>query len=228
MKRASAPRLLEFMLSLAITAGCATQQQPKDYSQFLAHKPRSILVLPPLNQSTQVEAPYIYLSTITQPLAECGYYVFPVAIVDAFMKENGLPSADEMQTVPLNKIREILGADAVLYVTIEEWGQKYVIIDSITTVKAKARLVDVATGTELWTGQEYLAQGTGNGNNNGLAQLVVAAVSQVVGHLSDRTHEVSRLANNAMVFDSANGLLRGNYRPVSADTAANANDICTR
>lgn len=40
--------------------------------------PRSILVLPPMNSSVDVNAPYSYLSTISTPLAEKGYYVFPV------------------------------------------------------------------------------------------------------------------------------------------------------
>jgi hypothetical protein len=56
------------------------------------HPPRSILMLPPLNESTAVEATWGYLSTVTQPLAERGFYVFPVAVIDQFLKENGLPS----------------------------------------------------------------------------------------------------------------------------------------
>lgn len=89
-------------LLLITIAGCVTTP-PFDYSLFRSHRPRSILVLPPLNQTTDVNAPYSYLSTITRPLAECGYYVYPVAVVDAYMKENGLPSAEEMHGVALKK-----------------------------------------------------------------------------------------------------------------------------
>jgi hypothetical protein len=39
---------------------------------------------------------YIYLSTLTKPLAEKGYYVLPVAVIDQFLKENGLPTPAEM------------------------------------------------------------------------------------------------------------------------------------
>jgi len=136
-------------LLLVFTTGCVTTP-PFDYSSFRNHRPRSILVLPPLNQTTDVNAPYTYLSTITRPLAECGYYVFPVAVVDAYMKENGLPSPEEMHGVALDKIRNIIGADAVLYVTIEEWGQKYIVVQSVTTIKAIARLIDTASGKVIW------------------------------------------------------------------------------
>jgi len=35
--------------------------------------------------------------------------VFPVAVVDQFMKDNGLPTANEMQQAPLAKVAEITG-----------------------------------------------------------------------------------------------------------------------
>src|SRR5215211_6924656 len=92
-----------------IVAGCATTP-PCDYTNFRQHRPRSILVLPPLNQSTAVEGTYGYLSAVTMPLAELGYYVFPVAVVDQFLKENGMPTAGEMHQVPLKKVSEIIGA----------------------------------------------------------------------------------------------------------------------
>ena len=120
-----------------LLAGCAAQK-PFDYTNYRQHPPRSILVLPPLNQSTAVEATYGYLSTVTRPIAELGYYVFPVAVVDQFLKENGLPSAGEMHQVPLNKVAEILGADAVLFVTVEEYGTKFQVLNSATIVQANS------------------------------------------------------------------------------------------
>lgn len=109
-------------------------------------------MLPPINQSTDVRGTYSYLSTVTRPLAEMGYYVFPVAEVDELMKENGLPTAGEMRSVSLDKIGEIIGADSVLYVTLKKYGSKYELISSVTTVAADAKLVDVKTGVTLWEG----------------------------------------------------------------------------
>ena len=40
--------------------------------------------------------------------------MFPVEEVDHFFKENGMPTAGEMHQAPLNRIREVTGADAVL------------------------------------------------------------------------------------------------------------------
>lgn len=194
--------------ALALMCSCAAKV---DYGPYRSHMPRSILVLPPLNESTAVNAPYTYLSTVSRPLAECGYYVFPVAVIDAFMKDNGLPTPDEMQNVPLGKIKEVMGADAVLYVAIEDWGQKYIVISSTTTVKARARLVDVATGETLWTGTEQLSQGSGG--NDIISMLVVALVTQIVSSMTDPTHQVSRQATTTMVFNENSGLLFGPRSP---------------
>ncbi len=200
----------------ALCGGCATT--PYDYAPYRQHMPRSILVLPPLNESVEVNAPYSYLSTVTRPLAECGYYVFPVAVIDAFLKDNGLPTPGEMHTVSLAKISEVIGADAVLYVTIEDWGQKYLVISSNTVVKARARLVDVATATTLWEGRADAVQGS-SGGGDPIAMLVMAVIEQVIDTTTDQAHNVSRLATANMVFNKDHGLLFGSHSPHFATDA---------
>jgi hypothetical protein len=186
---------------------------PTDYSAYRAHLPRSVLVLPPLNQSVYVNAPYSYLSTISRPLAEAGYYVFPVAVVDAFMKENGLPTPGEMHDAPLDKIGEVFGADAVLYVLIEDYGQKYQVLSSTTIVQAKARLVDVPTGTTLWEGSMQVAQGSGDSGGGLIGMLITAAVAQMIESSGDSAHALAAQANTQMIFNPNNGLLLGPYHP---------------
>ena len=175
-------------------------------------KPRSILVLPPLSESVAVDATYSWLTTATAPLAETGYYVFPVAMVDAFMKDNGLPSAGEMREVSLAKLGEVFGADAVLYVTIKKWGQQYIVISSNTVVKAEATLVDVATGTQLWKWEiDHVERSGGTGNL--IADIVIAAVEQIVDTLTDQTHYAARRANFLLFRNERTGLPYGPYHP---------------
>ena len=78
------------LLSLAFLSGCVSPPPPKDYTAFKASAPRSILVLPPKNETVSVEGPYSYLSTVSRPLSELGYYVFPVNEVDELLKANGV------------------------------------------------------------------------------------------------------------------------------------------
>jgi hypothetical protein len=198
-------------LGLALGA-CHTP--PYDYGAYLAHMPRSILVLPPLDETPEVGACYGWLSTITRPLAERGYYVFPVALVDRILKENGLPTPGEMHTVSRGKLREVFGADAVLYVTVTEWGTSYAVLASVTSVRVRARLVDLATGTELWSGEGYARRSSNDHNQGGLlGALVGALVNQVMTSVLDPTLDIAREANGALATDSHHGLLRGPRHP---------------
>ncbi len=199
------------ILGALILSGCASQQ-PYDYSNLRAAAPRSILVLPPINQSTEIAGTYGYLSTVTQPLAELGYYVFPVAVVDQFLKENGMPTAGEMHQVPLGKVLEVIGADAVMLVTLKQYGSKFQLIASVTTVSAEATLVDVRTGTQLWQGRATVQQSP-NSSGNVFADLIAAAITQVINSKTDPAHVVSRTVNAQMFTTAGSGLLYGPYNP---------------
>lgn len=198
-------------LCLLVIGGCNTVK-PYDYTNFRAHPPRSILVLPPLNESTAVEGTYGYLSTVTEPIAERGYYVFPVEVIDQYLKQNGMPTAGEMHQVPLNKVRDIIGADAVLFVTLKQYGSKYVVLNSVTTVQVEARLVDTRTGIVLWQGTG-MAQQNASGSGSLLANLIAAAVTQAINSKTDRAHQVSRLANANLFYPKETGLPYGPYSP---------------
>jgi len=89
MKMPTLLKSLALGLTLTLLGGCVTQT-PYDYTAFKQSKPRSILVMPPVNSSPDVQAGYSMLSHVTLPLSEAGYYVLPVAVVDETFKQNGV------------------------------------------------------------------------------------------------------------------------------------------
>lgn len=217
MKAKTGIGVLFFALGLA---GCVTTA-PRDYTNYRAHFPRSILVLPPLNETTDIRGTYSYLSTVTHPVAEMGYYVYPVVLVDQLLKENGLPTAGEMHQAPLGSIRKVFGADAVLYITLREYGTKFQILSSVTRVTAHVRLVDTVEGSVLWEGV-LSAQDDGGGNNSGgglLGALINAAVKQAINSATDHGRKVSRVANRQLMFENR-GLLYGPYHPKHGSPSA--------
>jgi hypothetical protein len=145
------------------------------------------------------------------PIAELGYYVYPVAVVDQFFKENGMPMPGEMHQAPLNKIREIIGADAVLYLTLKQYGTKYQILNSATVVTAEGRLVDAETGILLWAGV-VSAQENSGGSGDILADLISALIFQAVNKSTDNAHDVAHAANAQFAIKNR-GLLYGPYHP---------------
>lgn len=199
-------RLAFFLIAAVLgLTGCVTVP-PKDYTALRQSKPRSILVLPPVNESNEVIASYSLLTTVTRPLSELGYYVIPVVMADHLLKENGMTLPPEMHQAPLAKLREVFGADAVLYITIEKYGSKYQLFASNTLVFARARLVDARTGTELW-------QSRVDANFAGQSGLLEALVGQVLNKLVDQAHNVAALASFQLVTMPGQGLLKGPRHP---------------
>jgi hypothetical protein len=201
---------------LSTLAGCASTQSPMDYSAFKKSNPKSILVLPPTNHTTEVIAPYGVLATVTVPLAEAGYYVFPVALVDETFKNNGLTVAEDIHAVSPKKLNDIFGADAVLYLDIEEYGTSYAVLSSDTVVVVKARLTDSRTNEILWQGKASAASSEQNNGNGGgiVGMLVEAAVTQIMETALDTGFEIAAIASNRLLSPEAhNGLLYGPRSP---------------
>jgi hypothetical protein len=192
--------------------GCATKAPSYDYTAFKAAKPRSIVVLPPLNNSPEVNAGNSVYAQVSYPLAEAGYYVLPVAVVGETFKQNGLTNAADIHGVDVRKLNEIFGADAGLYITIDKYGSTYTVIDSVAVVAVTAKLVDLKTGTLLWEGKASASNNEGGNNGGGglIGALVAAAVKQILNSTTDAAHPVAGVANARLLSAGmTNGLLYG-------------------
>ena len=205
-----------FFLALALLiTGCTTaNNKSTDYSAFRKSKPRSILVLPPKNQSPDVNASNSLLSVVTMPLAE--YYVFPVAVVSETFKQNGVTNPDDISAIPLKKLHETFGADAVMYISISDYGTSYQVLSSDTRVTATARLVDSRTGKALWTGGATASTNEGQSNNGGglIGILLTAAITQIAHSATDKAHDIAEVIGARMFSAGLNGgLLYGPRSP---------------
>lgn len=215
MKHILTAKWASALLAIALLSGCATPAK-YDYSEFRSSRPASILVLPPLNSSPEVGASYSMLSQTTWPLAESGYYVLPVTLVDEAFKQNGLDSAAEIHQLPVKRLREIFGADAALYIEIKQYGTSYAVIASETRVTAEGHLVDLKTGKTLWAGSATASSSEGKGNNSGglIGLLIEAVVNQIADTLSNRGHPIAGITSQRLLAAGRpNGILYGPRSP---------------
>lgn len=197
--------LLVVVTTLLVT-GCA-KKTPFDYSAFNESKPASILVLPPVNSSPEVKASHSILSTATRPLAEAGYYVFPVTTVEETFAQNGLTDPHDIQNVSIQKLHQIFGADAALYMSVIQYGTSYQVVNSVTRVAVAAKLVDLRTGKQLWGGSASASSDESNSNNtsgNVLGILIAAAVNQVVSTISDESFDMGAKTNSRLLSATGN------------------------
>lgn len=213
--RARLIRVASLACLIALGAGCVAPKTV-DYAAYKQAHPQSILVLPPVNESPDIKATYSVMSQVTYPLAESGYYVLPVALVDETFRQNGLQTPDDIQAVPPEKLYQIFGADAGLYVKVSQYGTTYMVISSATVVTATARLVDLKTGTTLWTGTATASSEEGGNSNAGglVGMLITAAIKQIINTSTDAGYPIAGVTSQRLLSAGQNaGLLYGPRSP---------------
>ncbi len=198
-------RLLWLILggTVFLLQGCVAQSD-YHYAKFFENHPRSVLVLPPFNESTAVDAPILFNTTVSQPFGEKGYYVFPVFLTKDVLLDMGLSDEGLLKETPLQTFKDVFGADAVLYITVKEWVTTYLAIVSSVTVKASYKLVDTTTEEVLWDRTERITKESGG---SGLGALVSAALNAM---LTDY-RPLARQINLQVVSKPSAGLPAGPY-----------------
>ncbi|MDE1181382.1 GNA1162 family protein [Paraburkholderia sp.] len=198
--------------ALAACVPLKTANKHADYSAFRAAAPHSILVVPVVNESVDVDAPDFFLSTIARPLAERGYYVFPVNLTKKVMSDDGLSDANMVHASDPTALGKMFGADAIMYIRIKRWQSQYMMLKTVTTVELDYSLKSGTTGEELWKNHEslqYAPQAANTGNL--LGDLISAAVTAAVQKAKPNYIPLARQANLRAVDLIGTGLPAGPY-----------------
>lgn len=218
MERLRGLGIAVFLLALV---GCAAAPKKADYAKFRAENPRSVLVVPVVNRSVNVDAPDYFLSSISIPLAERGYYVFPVNLVKQVMADDGLADADMVHANDPVRLAGLFGADSVLYVSIERWDAKYALIATTVTVELNYQLKSGKTGESLWSNHQTLAYSPqASSTGNPLVDLVAAAITAAVQKAAPNYMPLAHQANAQAIYFPGHGLPAGPYDPQYGKDAA--------
>jgi hypothetical protein len=166
---------------------------PKMYEE----KPVSILVLPPINESTAAEAKEYYVTTIAEPLSLTGYYVYPIEITTDIFFSEGMYDTELLDESSIPKFKEYFDADAVLLIKILKWDTSYFVVGGSVTVKVIYKLISTLTSETLWKYEgEIKVDTTGDsGDTGGLAGLLVKVVTTAVKTATTDYIPIAKKAN---------------------------------
>jgi hypothetical protein len=156
------------------------------------------------------------LTQVTLPLAGSGFYVMPVSLVTESLKQNGVNQAAEAHDIPVKKLHEVFGADAVLYLNVTQYGTSYRLVDSVTTVAVEAKLVSGLTGDLLWKGSASASSAEQQNQQQGglVGMLFTAVVKQIISTIKDESHPMAGLATcRLLATGSSQGMLHGPRSP---------------
>ena len=207
--------LLPVALTVAAAlSGCTTMKvESKDYTAFRQARPQSILVVPVINNSNEVDAASLFYSTLAVPLAERGYYVFPSNAVRGLMETEGLGDAGLIHETPAQQLAPIFGADAVLYVEVMDWDSNYDVLSSSIQTEFLYTLKSGVTGDVLWQDQQRVVYSTSANSGNILANLLVNAVTAVVNNTRSDFTPLAIQANVAVLSSQGQGIPFGARSP---------------
>ena len=144
-----AHRFLFLGLALLI-AGCAGGAHHSLVPDYKAKSPRSIAVLPVLNETVNLKAPEAFRSIVHQKIVMKGYETPAILSIDKRLQGKGIREAGQVHSLTPQELGKLLGVDALLYTTVTEFNTTYLVAYSSITVAAKFELKDAKTGEKLW------------------------------------------------------------------------------
>lgn len=139
------------VVSLLLLSGCGvTRTRREMYPLMYSQAPASILILPPVNNSSNLEAKEYFACSLSEALGLKGYYVFPVEAVFNILRDEGLYETEALGPAVLANLRDYFGADAVLHTEIEYWEKVWMITSGKLYIRARYHLISTTTGEVLW------------------------------------------------------------------------------
>lgn len=165
--------ILSLIFVLTACGSTQTQVQPKELSLIEQEAPLAIVIMPPINNSNNVDAKEYLYSSLAIPLINKGYYVFsPYLTLDLFQQESAY-DAELFIDSDLSQFQKVLGADAVLFTVINHWQK------GLNTIQTNVEYILRSTHSnkELFRRQGDISLDTSTSNSASLAGLVVNLIS---------------------------------------------------
>lgn len=220
-------RILYFAILCCMATSCGmlnTVTRESQYAKMYEEKPITLLVMPPINNSANVEAKDLLYTSISRPLAEAGYYVISPLLAMDVLKAESAYDAEMFFDAPLTAFQNYFGADAVVFSVIDTWTKRglgietkirYVIKSAYTNEILFDRSCDL-----------YLDLSLNSNSRSALGALIDLAASAINTAATDHI-VAARKANYYILRD----IPRGKYSPehmLDKDVIAEEKDVVAR
>ena len=183
-----------------------TVTRESQYAKMYEEKPITLLVMPPINNSANVEAKELLYTSISRPLVEAGYYVISPLLAMDVLKAESAYDAEMFFDSSLSTFQNYFGVDAVVFSVIDTWTKKGLGIET----KIRYVIKSAHTNETLFdrSCDLYLDLSVNSGSNGLLGALVDLAASAINTAATDHII-AARKANYYILRD----IPRGKYSP---------------
>lgn len=218
-------RFIYFILACCIVTSCGvtnTTTRVMQYGKMYDEKPLTLLVMPPINNSSNAEAKDLLYTSISRPLVEAGYYVISPLLAMDILKAESAYDAENFFDAPLDVFNNFFGADAVVFSVIDTWTKKGMGIETkIRYVIKSAHTNEILFDRSC---DLYLDLSVNSGNSYGLLGALVDLAASAIATAATDHIVAARRANYYIMQD----IPRGKYSPdhmIDMEYSAGQKDI---
>lgn len=195
-----------------LSVSCASTQYASKREAFAGmygeNPPVSILVMPPINTSTSVEAKDYFYYTLSQPLANHGYYVYPALLSMQTLQTESAYDSELFIEGDISKFGSTFGADLLLFTTITNW-EKHGVAGSVD-VGVEYLIRSTSTGDTVYKRKGTFRYNTATqGSGGGLIALAVRMATTAIKTAVTDYVSVARSCNVMVLGNLPNGKYTG-------------------
>ena len=202
--------LLGVCIAGLLFVSCGTTRGIKSevYSELYGEKPPvSILVMPPINTTSNADAKDYFYYTLNQTLADQGYYVYPALLAMETLQTESAYDSEMFVNGDISKFGSTFGADLLLFTTITSW-EKHV-MPARVVVGIDYVLRSTATGDTVYKRSSTFTCNTqAQSSGGGLLGLALQAALTAVQTVTTDYVRVARACNYTTL---SNDLPAGKY-----------------
>jgi hypothetical protein len=194
---------LLLVVTIALFASCGvTNKQTKfeSYKGMYEERPLSVLIMPPINRSTNVEAKEFFHTTLNIPIANSGYYVIPPFLSMEILKRESAYDSELFINQDLNIFKEVFGADITLFTIIHKWDKNT--IGAKVKVDIEYVLKSTKTNEILYTRYGSIVYDASVSTNaGGLAGLVADIALSAINTAATKYVDLAKSCNDYTFSD---------------------------
>lgn len=204
--------IILFVVATLLTSCTTTAPLKKSlaYEGMYKELPLTILLMPPINRSTSVEAKEYFYSTLNVPLNNQGYYVLPPFMTMEILKKESAYDSELFLNGTLNKFGEIFGADIVLFTIINKWDKSS--IGATVTVSVEYIAKSAKTNEILYSRKGTIVYDASVKSNAGGAFGLLDVAASAINTAATKYVDVGRVCNSYTFKDFPTGKYSPTYK----------------
>ena len=171
---------------------------------------RTIVIMPPINRTVNVEAKEYFYSSLAMPLCNQGYYVISPYLALETMKNESAYDSELFINGSLSKFHEVFGADLALFTIINEWSR----LGFNNTITANIEYILKSTTTNkvlFHRGCTATIDATIKSDDNRLGAVLAGMAMSAINTASIAKIKAARECNSAVLANLPYGVYSSNY-----------------